>query len=429
MVVAGFYGGDTEQMRQHGAACTQGAQRLEELVSSAQSAIDSASWEGPDADAFRERWHGAVRQELLACSEDVRERARQLEQHAEQQDETSSDGGFFDIVSGLLPGGLLGPLMPLPAFPGSPLGPGMLGVLGNGLGSGGSGGGGPLFYGGEGYGPGNAASNTRPVGGSDAGGSHWDGREIDNERGYFDGYANTRASAGTSTTTDEFGYTTRTAGARAGAEIGFDEQLNLPGGMSYQTDGRLGAEAYAEAGITTGPDGASMGASAGAGAYGDIHGTLNGPLGSSNTIGVTGYAGAEAHVNSYAHVTRNDEGDVNGFTFGADAGAFAGAKADADFSSTSPGGWFSSSGSFGVEAGAGIGGSYGGTVSTDEVGLAVGGDIAAAVGIDADLAVSIHPNEIVNDITPGDYDLDDAIGDAQGAFEGAGDFVEDTWPF
>src|SRR5699024_6724348 len=53
-VVAGFHGGDTEQMRQHSVACTQGAQRLEDLGSRAQSAIDGASWEGPDADAFRE---------------------------------------------------------------------------------------------------------------------------------------------------------------------------------------------------------------------------------------------------------------------------------------------------------------------------------------------------------------------------------------
>ncbi|GAA1490326.1 WXG100 family type VII secretion target [Brachybacterium sacelli] len=428
--MAGFYGGDTEQMRRHAQACTRGAQRLSDLVSTAQSAIDGAAWEGPDADAFRERWHGTVMPDLLARGEDVDHRARELEQHAEQQDQTSGgdDGGFFDIIADLLPGGPFGPLLPLPAFPGDPLGPSRIDALQHllGIGSVPGDGEGPYFYGDEEYGPGGAASDSRPVGAQSAGDSHWDGREIENDAGYVDGYANTRASYGANTTTDAEGNTTRTIGARAGAEIGYEEQLNLPGGFTLGSDGRLGAEAYSEAGVTYGPDGFSAGASGSAGVYGDISATLAGPYGASQTIGANGYAGAEAHANAYSHVTRNEDGDVNGWTFGADAGAFAGAKAEADFSGTSPGGWFSSSASAGVEAGAGVGGSFGGTVSTDEVGVAVGGDVAAALGVNADLSFSVHPNEIVNDITPGDYDLDDAIGDASGAFEGAKDAVGDA---
>ncbi|MFC7458792.1 WXG100 family type VII secretion target [Brachybacterium sp. GCM10030267] len=436
--MAGFYGADTEQLRSQASAFGQGAQRIADLADTATALIDSVEWVGPDATAFREHWHGTVRPRMLASEHDIRGSQRELEQHATEQDQASS-GGMLYLPS--LPD--FGPFpfpypMPFPMpLPGGPLDPG---ILRRGLGDAfsdwftGGGGSGPQgFYGGPGYGVGNAASDGRPVGQYSSGGSHWDGREIDNELGYADGYANTRASAGHSTTVDAYGNTTHTAGARAGAEIGFDEKLNLPGGASYQTDGRVGAEAYGEAGVTYGPDGASAGAAAGAGAYGDIHGTLAGPHGASATVGATGYAGAEAHANAYAHATRNDEGNVNGFTFGADAGAFAGAKADADIARTSPGGWLSSSASFGVEAGAGLGGSVGGTVSTDEVGIAVGGDVAAALGVKADLAVSIHPNEIVNDITPGDYNLDDAIGDAKGAFDGAtevaGDVVGAINPF
>jgi hypothetical protein len=435
--VAGFFGGDTDQLRDQSQACTQGARRLADLVTVLSSAIDGATWEGPDAEAFRARWHGAVKSDLVARGESVQHRARELEDHADEQDEVSTvdGGGFFDIIGDLLPGPPFGPLLPLPAFPGLPLGPGLLrgleAALGNGTSASGLPGG-AEFYGDPGYGTGNAASTDRPVGDADAGGSHWDGREIDNDLGYVDGYANTRASAGTNSTVDSYGNTTLTAGARAGAEIGFDEKINLPGGMTYQTDGRAGAEAYGEAGVTYG-DGFSAGAAAGAGAYADISGTATGPFGESGTIGMRGYAGAEAHANVSSHATRNEDGNINGWTVGADAGAFAGAKGDADLAMTSPGGWLSASGSMGVSAGAGIGGSFGATASTDEVGFAVGGDVAAALGIDADLALSVHPNEIVNDITPGDYDVDDAISDVSGAFESAsssvGDAVSSINPF
>lgn len=427
--MSGFYGGDTEQMRQHATACTGGARRLAELIENSSTTVEAVAWVGPDADAFREGWRSGPQSRALSLADQLQDLARRLEEHAEQQDETSSDdgGGLLDRIGDLLPFPF-----PLP-IPGLPLSPSTLGGLGDALQAGGPGTGGQSFYGGPGYGPGNAASNTDTFGPWDAGGSHWDGREIENERGYFDGYANTRANAGGSITTDQYGNTTYSGGARAGAEIGFDEMLNLPGGATYQTDGRIGAEAYAEGGITVGPDGASLGASAGAGAYGDIQGTLTGPHGASGTIGVQGYAGAEAHLNSYAHATRNEDGEVNGITFGSDVGAFAGAKADLNVGGTAPGGWLSGSGSFGVEAGAGVGGSFGGTVSTDEVGFAVGGDVAAALGINGSLSLSVHPNEIVNDILPGDYNLDDALDDASGAIDSvksvAGDALSSINPF
>lgn len=429
--MSGFFGGDTAQMRQHATTCIGGAQRLAELIEAATATIGSVTWAGPDAEAFRERWQGGPQSDGRSLEERLRDLAAQLEAHAEEQDETSGiDGG------GLL--GLLGDLLgDLPAFPvpipGLPFTPSVVQGLGEALSAGIGAPGTPSFYGDEGYGVGNAAADDRPVGHLDEGGSQWDGREIENDLGYVDGYANTRASAGGSMTTDAYGSTTFSGGARAGAEIGVDEMLHLPGGASYQTDARLGAEAYAEGGLTAGPDGASLGVGAGAGAYGDIQGTLNGPDGASGTIGASGYAGAEAHLNSYAHSTRNAEGDVNGISFGSDIGAFAGAKADLDAGATAPGGWLSGSGSFGVEAGLGAGAGYGGTVSTDEFGFAIGGDVAAMVGINGSVGLSIHPNEIVNDILPGDYDLDDAIGDARGAFDSAssavGDAVSSLNPF
>lgn len=433
--MSGFFGGDTGQMRQQAGLCTSGAGRLAQLIEAAASSVEGTEWTGPDAEAFRENWRRNAQRAAQSAGELLEVLARELEEHAEQQDTTSAaEGSFLDTIRDRLSDPrfpLLGPpLLPFPLpMPGLPLGPGVLDLLGEDVGSGTGTPADPYFYGDQGYGVGNAASDGRPVGDQTAGGSHWDGREIDNDLGYADGYANTRASSGGSITTDVHGNTTYSGGARAGADIGFDEMINLPGGASYQTDGRAGAEAYIEGGFTMGPDGVSYGGAAGAGAYADIQGTFSNPDGSSGTIGLSGYAGAEAHLNAYGHTTRNADGEVNGITFGADAGAFAGAKGDLDFAATAPGGWFSGSGSFGVKAGVGGGASFGGTVSTDEFGFAVGGDVAALLGVEGSLGFSIHPNEIVNDIVPGDYDLDDAIDDASGAFDGAKNFVEDNWPF
>src|SRR5699024_10214998 len=66
---------------------------------------------------------------------------------------------------------------------------------------------------------------------------------------------------------------------------------------------------------------------------GDLSATLAGRLDASTRIGVDGYAGAEAHANAYSHATRNDDGNISGWSVGFDGGLFAGAKADADFSS------------------------------------------------------------------------------------------------
>lgn len=404
--MAGFYGADTDQLRAQAEACQRGSGQLRDLIGATSVMVASVEWIGPDADAFRDRWQSEVSPRLSARAEDLRAWADELTAQADDQDAASAGDGDS-------PFGLPMPFpFPLPFPMPGPFGPG------DGIGTPDL----PFFYGDPGYGTGNAAKDPRPVGSHEAGGSHWDGREIENESGYVDGYANTRASAGVNTTVDAYGNTTHTAGARAGAEIGYTEQLNLPFGGALSSQGRVGAEAYAEAGVTYG-DGFSAGASAGAGVYGDISATATGPFGSSNMVGVSGYAGAEAHANVYSHATRNEDGNINGWSAGFDAGAFAGAKGNINFSSTSPGGWFTSSASFGGDAGVGIGGGAGAVLSTDQVGFSLGGDIAAELGINADVSFAVSPNNIVNTFTPGDYDIDDAISDASGAFEGAADAV------
>src|SRR5690625_7068149 len=83
--MAGFYGGDTEQMRMHGAASQRGAQRIADITAAMGASIDSVLWQGPDAEAFRALWHSSVKPGMLARAEEVRATGQELDQHAEQQ--------------------------------------------------------------------------------------------------------------------------------------------------------------------------------------------------------------------------------------------------------------------------------------------------------------------------------------------------------
>src|SRR5690625_3676749 len=182
--MAGFYGGDTEQMRMHGAASQRGAQRIADITAAMGASIDSVLWQGPDAEAFRALWHSSVKPGMLARAEEVRATGQELDRHAEQQEQASGDegGGLLstlrDIARDIVgPGGVTGPLL------GRPLSRDLLDTLRGGLGDWSRGGGaGPQeFYGGEGYaGPGQAAGAHRPVGHlRDLGGGRPQGRATD----------------------------------------------------------------------------------------------------------------------------------------------------------------------------------------------------------------------------------------------------------
>lgn len=242
----------------------------------------------------------------------------------------------------------------------------------------------------------------------------------------MDVHAGANYSAGTNVTTDPYGNTTATIGARGSLEAGVETQLNGPFGTGLTTSHRVGAEAYVEAGGTVGPDGYSYGAKAGSGLYASQSATLDGPFGSSSTITTDAYVGANANAYSYAHVTRNEDGQANGFTIGGGANAFAGGQVTQTYERTSPGGWFSASTSISEKVGAGAGASAGATVSTDEISVNVGGQLAVELGLGGSTSLAIHPNQIVNTVIPGDYDIDDAISDASGAWDSASSAVSST---
>lgn len=420
--MAGFYGGDTEQMRQHGTACQQGSRRIADIAASTTALIDSVTWLGPDALAFRALWHGTVKPQMLAGAEEIRATGHEIDQHAEQQDQASNGGS----------GGSLGPLGPL--GPMWPLTPDVIDRLREGLSDWATGGGatGPQeFYGTDGFSSrGQAADGGRGVGSLfDIGGDLLEGRELESDQGYLDVTAQGHWSGGAQTTTDPYGNVTGTVGLRGGMELGLDGRLDGPAGTGLQSSNQIGIEAYAEGGGTVGPDGFALGGRAGSGAYYESQATLDGGDYGSVSYGQRGFIGADASANIWSHATRNEDGAVNGWTVGADARAFAGGEIKHTFAAEAPGGWAFVDGSVSGLGGGGVGGGYGATLSTDEVSLTLNGEVAKGLGLGGSGTIGINPNAIVDSFTPGDYNLDDVISDVGGALETAGDFLSDINPF
>lgn len=426
--MSGFFGGDTEQMRRQSSVCTAGAQRLAELIAIATATVDAVEWQGPDAETFRETWRSEAAARASSTAEILERLSRELEQHAEEQDGASADdsgGGLWDAIGDLFgsPLPFFGPVMPLPfPIPGLPLNPGVLGDLGNGVGdwfTGGGGSGPQEFYGGPGYsGRGQMYDEQQPLG-------DWfnidedlaPGREIENEAGYVDVHAGANYSGGMNGSTDPYGNMTGTLGVRGSLEAGIATHADLPGGFGIDASAGVGMEAYAEGGGTVGPDGYSLGARAGSGLYAETAAVLAHESGASVGATQSAWVGADAHANIHSHVTRNADGEVNGISGGVSGGAFAGGEVKQDFEVNGPNGWFSVSGGVSATAGAGADASGGYTLSTDEISVNAGGKFAAALGLGGGGEISVSPNAIVESITPGDYNVDDAIDDVQGAWD------------
>lgn len=430
--MAGFYGGDTEQMRRHGAAGQQGAQRLADITEAMSATIDSVVWQGPDGEAFRALWHSSVKPGMLAGAENVRATAQEIDRHAEEQEHVSAEGGgggLSGATGGPLgdifgPGGLTGPLL------GAPLLPNMLSALKNSAMDGGMRPG-QEFYGADGYlSPGGAAGDDRPLGAYHDDFSVWDGPGLQGEHGHLDPHGRGGYSFGMNETVDQYGNVTTTAGGRAGAEVGFDGELTGPAGTpGLNASGAVGVEAYAEGGQTEGLDGEALGVQAGVGAYAEATVEVEHGNGGSSQVSGDAFAGAEAGANGWNHATRNADGDINGWTVGGDARAFAGADAGLGFEETSPGGWFSGHTSIDVKAGAGGGAGGGATVSTDEIGINLSGELATGLGLGGSTGFSIHPNEIAETITGGRYTVDDGIS-ALGSLKDTGqEWLSDINPF
>ena len=89
----GFWGADTEALRTMGTVRSRRAEALADLETLLTSTIDSIEWIGEDADRFRADWSGIVRPSLQDQEVALRQHARRLVQHADEQEEASAPDG------------------------------------------------------------------------------------------------------------------------------------------------------------------------------------------------------------------------------------------------------------------------------------------------------------------------------------------------
>ena len=90
----GFWGADAEALRTMGAFCARRAELLDELEGRLSAVIETVEWVGEDAERFRADWSGSVRPGLQDHGLELRQQARRLAQHAEEQEAASSPDSF-----------------------------------------------------------------------------------------------------------------------------------------------------------------------------------------------------------------------------------------------------------------------------------------------------------------------------------------------
>jgi uncharacterized protein YukE len=113
--LAGYFGGDPDQMRTLARAFEQAAQRLENVGREVSSRLSGTPWAGPDADRYRSQWHGESLAKMRGVVSALHDAAAALQRNASEQEKVSSAAGGASS-SGPLPtgtpqGGLANPLV------------------------------------------------------------------------------------------------------------------------------------------------------------------------------------------------------------------------------------------------------------------------------------------------------------------------------
>lgn len=86
--MSNFFGADTAQVAELSGRFTASSARIDELMEDVLVAVSAVAWEGPDAEAFRDRAEG-LRSLSRSVSDRVEQRGRRLAGEAEQQDQAS----------------------------------------------------------------------------------------------------------------------------------------------------------------------------------------------------------------------------------------------------------------------------------------------------------------------------------------------------
>lgn len=84
-----FHGIDAQQSRQQARAMKTGAGDLDGIVGQIGSLLSQVQWSGAGAERFLGEWDGALRPELAAAAENIRQNAVELDRRAQMQEDAS----------------------------------------------------------------------------------------------------------------------------------------------------------------------------------------------------------------------------------------------------------------------------------------------------------------------------------------------------
>ncbi|MDR0960809.1 MAG: hypothetical protein LBM23_10810 [Propionibacteriaceae bacterium] len=84
-----FFGMNIEEVRRTAGSMEQAAQKITDVVTRLNAALQSTEWRGPDADRFREEWNSQHAPAIRAVADDVRSSASEVRMNIEAQITTS----------------------------------------------------------------------------------------------------------------------------------------------------------------------------------------------------------------------------------------------------------------------------------------------------------------------------------------------------
>lgn len=97
-----FMGADTDQLRDLGSRMRMGIMELQSRQMEITQAVMTATWEGPDAEDFRDRVIAEIHPKIDQSRENLARRADELFDHASEQDDASDPRGFWEKLNDLL---------------------------------------------------------------------------------------------------------------------------------------------------------------------------------------------------------------------------------------------------------------------------------------------------------------------------------------
>lgn len=86
----GIYGADIAQLRSLSKSIGQSGSSLQRIEATVNSVVASAVWKGADGERFRSEWSSSLRPLLRKSSDSLRDQAKSLLAHADEQEKTSS---------------------------------------------------------------------------------------------------------------------------------------------------------------------------------------------------------------------------------------------------------------------------------------------------------------------------------------------------